>query len=99
MNDVEFDIDVDKVARLARLDLTDEQRAKFKEQLPYILAYVSRLSRVDLSDVDEGAYLTDVTNRFRADEVKACEEEKRRDIIDQFPKKKGDALQVPGIFE
>ena len=96
MPNIEFD--VDKVARLAKLDLTDEQRAKFAQQLPDILAYVSRLNEIDTSAIDANAYLTDQTNRFRADEVTNCDQDQRKAVTDAFPEQKGGALEVPGIF-
>ncbi len=93
-----IDFDIDKVAALAKIDLTDEQRAKFAKQLPDILAYVSRLNEVDTSDISADAYLTDQHNQFRPDEVQDCEPAIKQAVIDGFPKQKGGALQVPGIF-
>ena len=97
MPNIEFD--VDKVAKLAKLELTDEERAQFGEQLPSILAYVSKLGEVDTSQVDPKAYIIEQENVFRADEVKDCNPETRQRIIESFPVEKGGALQVPGIFE
>lgn len=97
MPNIEFD--VDHVAKLAMLDLTDEQRAMLKDQLPSILSYISKLHEVDTSTVDAKAYLTDRENVFRPDEVKSCPEDMRERIIDAFPKKTGNALEVPGVFE
>ena len=42
----------DHIAKLARLDLSDEDHAQLKEQLPSIVAYVSKLHEVDTSGVD-----------------------------------------------
>ena len=95
MSKIEFD--VDKIAQLARLDLTDEQREKFAQQLPDILAYVSRLNEVDTSQVSADAYLTDQVNRFRKDTLD-CNEDERKRAVDAFPQQKGGALEVPGIF-
>ena len=95
MPNIEFD--VDKVAALAKLELTDEQRVKFAQQLPDILAYVSRLNEVDTSQISADAYLTDQVNRFRVDVVD-CDGDARERVTDAFPHQKGGALQVPGIF-
>ena len=97
MSNIEFD--VDKVAELARLDLTDAERAEFSQQLPSILAYVSKLAEVDTSNVDPKAYIIEEVNVFRADEVKNCDPDVRASVIEAFPRQKGNALQVPGIFE
>ncbi|MCH8049203.1 Asp-tRNA(Asn)/Glu-tRNA(Gln) amidotransferase subunit GatC [Patescibacteria group bacterium] len=90
--------DIEKVARLARLDLTDKDRAQLADQLPSIVSYVSKLHEVDTSKVDAKAYLTDQVNVFREDVAESCEEEIRQRCFEAFPKKTGDALEVPGVF-
>ncbi len=94
-----MDFDVHKVAKLAMLTLSEEESASFNEQLPSILEYVSKLQAVDTSHIQVKAYLTDVSNVFRKDEVKNSNESLRNNLINSFPKQKGGALQVPGIFE
>ena len=49
MPNIEFDID--HVAKLAMLDINDEERAMFAEQLPSILAYVGKLAEVDTEEI------------------------------------------------
>ena len=96
MSNIEFD--VDKVAALARMDLTDKEREEFSKQLPSIMAYVSKLSEVVTSNVDPKAYIIEQENVFRADEVTDCDPDVRKSIITAFPNQKGGALEVPGIF-
>ncbi|HAL50203.1 MAG: Aspartyl/glutamyl-tRNA(Asn/Gln) amidotransferase subunit C [Candidatus Uhrbacteria bacterium GW2011_GWD1_41_16] len=95
----EIEFNVDNIAKLAMLDLTDEQRVLFTEQLPSIMAYVSKLHEVDTSEISSSAYLTDLVNIVQADEVLPSSEELRADLIKAFPCEKGDALEVPAIFE
>jgi len=45
-------IDVGYVAELARLELTDEERAVFQPQLENIVKYVEKISEVDVSGVE-----------------------------------------------
>ena len=97
MSEVEFNID--NVAKLAMLDLTDEQRVLFAQQLPSIMSYVSKLHEVDTSEISSSAYLTELINVMQADEVLPSSEELRSDLIKAFPCEKGDALEVPAIFE
>ncbi len=92
-----MEINIDHVAALAKLRLTPEEKKLFSSQLPSILEYVSRLQEVDTSHVDAKAYLTDATNVFRADEPTSAVEE-REAVVAGFPKKKHDALEVPGVF-
>lgn len=94
-----MDFNIDHVAKLAKLTLTDEERSAMVTQLPSILAYVSKLQEVDTEGVEANAYLTKSTNVFRADEPQPVDAATRRALIDAFPEKLGDALQVPGVFE
>lgn len=94
-----MDIDIAHIAKLARLTLIEEEQQKLAQQLPSILAYVSKLQEVDTSHISASAYLTDAVNVFRADEPQPVDEVTRRALIDAFPVKAGDALQVPGVFE
>jgi aspartyl-tRNA(Asn)/glutamyl-tRNA(Gln) amidotransferase subunit C len=56
------------VARLARLELTDEEVERFTEQLSAILEAVAKVSELDLSDVEPTAHPLDVVNVWAADE-------------------------------
>ena len=62
------DLDVAYVAKLARLNLTDEEAALFQTQLGHVLEYASKLSEVDVSDVETAAHAIPIFNVFREDE-------------------------------
>jgi aspartyl-tRNA(Asn)/glutamyl-tRNA(Gln) amidotransferase subunit C len=59
------------VARLARLELTDEEVDRFTEQLSAILEAVAKVSELDLSDVDPTAHPLDLVNVWADDEPRA----------------------------
>lgn len=61
--------DVLKLARLARLDLSDEEVANFPKELTEILHYVEQLGAVDVADLKPTNQVTGLTNVMRADEV------------------------------
>lgn len=96
MPNIEFDID--RIAKLSYLELSDEERTQLAEQLPAIVAYITKLQEVDTSDVETRVYLTDQTNVFREDEA-LVDEKEREAIIENFPQEKGGALEVPAVFE
>ena len=50
------DLKLDHVANLARLALTEEEKARFSSQLGDVLAYVALLNEVDVSDVEPTAH-------------------------------------------
>lgn len=55
------------VARLARLQLTDDEVVRFQEQLSAILEAVSKVSELDLSDVPATSHPLEVANAWAED--------------------------------
>ena len=62
------DIDVEHVARLARLELTQEERDRFRLQLGLILEHAERVGEVAAEDVPPTSHPVPRSNVFRADE-------------------------------
>jgi aspartyl-tRNA(Asn)/glutamyl-tRNA(Gln) amidotransferase subunit C len=61
--------DVDHVATLARLGLTDEEKRRLLGELEKILGHIARLQQVDTSMLAETAQVGDLVNVMRADET------------------------------
>ena len=61
--------DVQKIAHLARLALTEEQIAQYAEQLTAVLDYAARLDELDLTDVPPTAHAVAQQNIMRDDEI------------------------------
>lgn len=62
--------DVLKLARLARLDLSDEEIEEFSAELTEILQYVEQLQSVDVEGLEPTHQVTGLTNVTRSDEVR-----------------------------
>jgi aspartyl-tRNA(Asn)/glutamyl-tRNA(Gln) amidotransferase subunit C len=62
--------DVLKLARLARLDLSDEEVEAFRGELSEILQYVEQLQKVDVKGLKPTNQVTGLTNVTRPDEIK-----------------------------
>ena len=60
------------VAQLARLELTDEEVERFREQLSAILDAVSKVSELDLADVPPTSHPLEIANAWAEDEPHAC---------------------------
>ncbi|MEK7129693.1 MAG: Asp-tRNA(Asn)/Glu-tRNA(Gln) amidotransferase subunit GatC [Patescibacteria group bacterium] len=60
---------VGKVAKLAKLSLTVAQKQKFAQQLSSVIGYVSKVQKLDTSNVPETSQVTGLENVFREDEV------------------------------
>ena len=61
------DLDVAYVAKLARLNLTEEETELFQKQLGDVLKYAEKLREVDVSHVEAAAHALPIFNVFRED--------------------------------
>ena len=64
-------IDVAHVAKLARLNLTEEETKLFQAQLGRVLEYAEKLREPDTSQVEVAAHAVPIFNIFREDEPRA----------------------------
>jgi aspartyl-tRNA(Asn)/glutamyl-tRNA(Gln) amidotransferase subunit C len=62
--------EVEKVAKLARLELTESERSAFAKQLSQILTHVETLKQYDTKGVEPTATVPGQANVFRADDVR-----------------------------
>jgi aspartyl-tRNA(Asn)/glutamyl-tRNA(Gln) amidotransferase subunit C len=62
--------DILKLARLARLDLTDDEISEYSAELSEILQYVEMLQNVDVEGLKPTNQITGLTNVTRPDEIK-----------------------------
>ncbi len=91
--------EVQKIAKLSRLSLTDAEVAMYREQLGSILEYVQKLQEVNTEDIPELQHALEITNVFREDVPESCDEHMRKNILNNFPHRKDDLLEVPAVFE
>ncbi|HAL45451.1 MAG: asparaginyl/glutamyl-tRNA amidotransferase subunit C [Planctomycetes bacterium GWF2_42_9] len=71
MEQKKIDIEqVRQVAKLARLDLNEEEIAQFSGQLSSILGYVEKINQLDTSKAEPLAHCLPINNCLRADEIK-----------------------------
>ena len=88
--------DVRKVAKLARLELPEDQIEKYTEQLEEILSYVDQLQEIDTENIPPTTRAVEVINAMREDLVKVnCS---REDLLNQSPHREGDFFRVPKIL-
>jgi aspartyl-tRNA(Asn)/glutamyl-tRNA(Gln) amidotransferase subunit C len=81
------------VAHLARLELRDDELARLEVQLNDILAAVSKVAELDLSDVPPTSHPLDVVNVWEADEPRPCLAVE--DALANAPDREGDFFRVP----
>jgi aspartyl-tRNA(Asn)/glutamyl-tRNA(Gln) amidotransferase subunit C len=62
--------DVEHIAKLAKLEFSEDEKAKFTEQFNEILAFMEKLNELDTSKVEPLSHVIELQNVFREDEVK-----------------------------
>jgi aspartyl-tRNA(Asn)/glutamyl-tRNA(Gln) amidotransferase subunit C len=91
------EIDIEHVARLARLELTDDEKARLREQLGVILEAAAKVSEVATDDVPPTAYAIPRSNVLRPDEITpslTVEE-----VLSNAPEVEDDRFKVPKVVE
>ncbi len=90
--------DVLKVAKLARIELTEAEVEKFQGQLSGVLSYIEQLQSVDTNDVPITAQVTGLENVARPDVIEACSDEEREATLNEAPERAGNFVRVTSVF-
>ena len=93
----ETKIDVAYVSNLARLELTDEEKAVFQPQLEGIVKYVEKISEVDVAGIEPMMHGRPLVNAFREDVVRPSLD--REAALRNAPARVGDEFLLPKIVE
>lgn len=88
--------DVIKVARLARLKITEEEVRLFQDQLGRILRHMEELDSLNIDDVPPTAHVLGLTNVLRQDEPRSFENKK--DLLAIAPELEGPYFKVPKVI-
>lgn len=89
--------EVEHVALLARLDLTEAEKTQYTEELNQILQHFEKLSELDTTDVPPTSHVIPLTNVFRPDEVRPSLPVE--DVLANAPDATEDAFRVPRVVE
>ncbi|MDD6769952.1 Asp-tRNA(Asn)/Glu-tRNA(Gln) amidotransferase subunit GatC [Inconstantimicrobium porci] len=96
MDKTEVTLDeVKHVAKLAKLNFSDEEIKKMQCELNDILGEFKKLNDIDLSDVD--LTIEDTNKKFRKDEVKVFTDKKK--LMQNVKTLRDGAIEVPKIIE
>ncbi len=88
--------DVEKIAKLAKLRFTEEEKQKFTEQLARIIAYVEKLNELDTERVPPTYHVLPLTNVTREDQVKPWLTQE--EALANAPKKLKGYFSVPKVI-
>jgi aspartyl-tRNA(Asn)/glutamyl-tRNA(Gln) amidotransferase subunit C len=94
---VPVEIDIDHVARLARLELSDEEKSRLREQLGVILEAAARVQEVAAEDVLPTSYAVPRSNVLRPDEPTPSLPVE--EVLAGAPEVESDRFKVPRVVE
>lgn len=89
--------DVEHIAKLARLQLSDEQKERYRGQLSTILEHIAKLQELDTRDVPPTMGVSLIEMSLRADEPRPGLD--LESLMMNAPEKEGDQFKVPPVFE
>jgi len=85
------------VARLSRLELTDEERERLRAQLGSILEHFQSLLALDLTGEPPAVHASEITNVLREDVVQPCLP--LDEVLANAPASEGGSFVVPPVIE
>jgi aspartyl-tRNA(Asn)/glutamyl-tRNA(Gln) amidotransferase subunit C len=89
--------DVDHIAHLARLHLSEEEKELYREQLSNILDHISKLGELDTADVPPLSSVVVEQSRLREDEPGPAMT--REDLLRNAPEVTDDQFRVPPVLD
>jgi len=91
--------EVEHIAALARVRISEDEKETFSKQLSSILDYVNQLQEVTASGISETAQVTGIENAMRKDEMCGASKETRDQIVKNFPEPEDDLCKVKSVFD
>lgn len=92
-------VEIEQVAALARLELSEKEKKMYAEQLSVVLDYIGMLNEVNTDNVIETSQVTGLEDVTREDMVVERSEETKQKLIKNFPDKVGRLLKVKAVFD
>ena len=90
-------MEIDRLALLARLDLSEEEKKLFSKQLGSVIDYIDKLNELDTADVEPTAHVLPVKNVFREDETRPSLD--RDKALQNAPDARDGFYKVPKIID
>ena len=88
---------VEKIAHLARLELTEMEKADMATEMTNILGWMDKLNEIDTSNVDPLIHMSTELNVLREDTPKP--HLSHEDALKNAPKKDSNYIRVPKVIE
>ena len=92
-----MEMDLSRVVKLARIELTPEEEQRLAPQLVEVVKYIDKLNELDVSEVEPTAHATPLSNVMREDEPR--ESLSQEEALRNAPKTSNGLFHVPKIVE
>jgi len=90
-------MEIEQVALLARLKLSEEEKGLFSRQVGSIIDYIDKLNELDIKDIEPTAHVLPVKNVFREDKLRPSLP--REKALQNAPESDDNFYRVPKIIE
>jgi len=90
--------EVEHIADLARIELSQDEKKEFADQLSDVLGYIEQLKEVNTENVEPISQVTGLVNVTREDVIKDSDEDMRNGIIKNFPDRDGEYVKVKQVM-
>jgi aspartyl-tRNA(Asn)/glutamyl-tRNA(Gln) amidotransferase subunit C len=91
--------EIEHIADLARLELTEAELKKYGSQLSDVLNYIDQLKEVDTTDVEPTAQITGLENALREDEKEEWDKRESEEALKQAPELEEKQIRVKRVLE
>ena len=92
-------MDIEKVAHLARLELTEEEIKEYGGQLDQILAHIEQLNAIDIEGIEPTAHAAPVFDTYRNDEEQPDRILTQEEALSNAPATAHDQFKMPKVIE
>ena len=89
---------IDHIAKLSKLELSEKEKELYAGQLSSVLDYVSELQEINTDNIEEATNITGLSNVWREDKIEKSDIG-YDDIAKNAPEFKDGNFVVPGVFE
>ncbi|KKR07868.1 MAG: Aspartyl/glutamyl-tRNA(Asn/Gln) amidotransferase subunit C [Parcubacteria group bacterium GW2011_GWC2_39_14] len=88
---------IEHLANLAKLDISEEEKEKYAEQLSSILEYVDKLNEIDTKNIEPLSQVSGAIDVLRPDVVKQCFSQEK--VLAEVPDLEKRQIKVKKVFE
>ena len=97
--------EIEKIAKLSRIELTDKEKENYSEELSEILGYVEKLNSAKTDNISETSQVTGLTNVYKEDiaseltQVDKDKDKNRKKLLENAPAQKDGYVKVRAMLE